>query len=258
MNAPGKIFATVKSFVNGLPWPQIRNRAEAGDALLLPWVALTLLLFDRFGIQSRFHQYFGQTVFYQKLTSDDTELYAQAYFWAACIVFFAVLPAIFFTLLPANQGNRWGLKLPPRAAWPPYFLLIAVFLPVIFIAAGQAEFQDFYPILQPKKLSTLLLYEALYLSQFFLVEFFFRGPILFRLEAQFNIHAVLIMTVPYCWLHIHKPLAEAAGSIAAGVILGVFALKTRSIWPGFIIHCSVALAMDSFSLLRSGRWKIYF
>ena len=42
-------------------------------------------------------------------------------------------------------------------------------------------------------------------------------------------------------------------SIVAGLALGMLALKSRSIWPGVIIHCTVAFCMDWFALVRSGR-----
>ena len=79
-------------------------------------------------------------------------------------------------------------------------------------------------------------------------------------DAQGNFyymsHPPMAMVVPYALLHIHKPFPEAMGSIVAGLVLGMLALKTRSIWPGLVVHGGVALAMDWFALLRSGTMAV--
>jgi membrane protease YdiL (CAAX protease family) len=62
---------------------------------------------------------------------------------------------------------------------------------------------------------------------------------------------VLAMVVPYCMIHFGKPWAEALAAIIAGVVLGTLALKTRSIWSGFLIHVTVAVSMDLAALLQT-------
>lgn len=59
------------------------------------------------------------------------------------------------------------------------------------------------------------------------------------------------MVVPYCMIHFGKPWPEALSSIAAGILLGTIALRTRSIWIGFFIHESVAFSMDLVALLKT-------
>ena len=41
------------------------------------------------------------------------------------------------------------------------------------------------------------------------------------------------------------------GAIVAGVVLGTLAMKTRSIWSGFLIHVSVAISMDVAALMQT-------
>ena len=105
---------------------------------------------------------------------------------------------------------------------------------------------------KPAAMSDWILYECIYMLQFFAVEFFFRGFCLFRLERFAGWYAIPIMVIPYALIHIYKPLPEALGSVAGGLILGYLAIKTRSIWPGFIVHCGIALSMDVFALMRTG------
>jgi membrane protease YdiL (CAAX protease family) len=51
-------------------------------------------------------------------------------------------------------------------------------------------------------------------------------------------------------IHYGKPYLEAHGAIVAGVVLGSLALRTRSIYGGFLLHISVAAGMDLLSLYK--------
>ena len=58
------------------------------------------------------------------------------------------------------------------------------------------------------------------------------------------------MAVPYCMIHYGKPYLEACGAMVAGVVLGSLSMKTRSIYPGFLVHVTVAILMDILALDR--------
>jgi len=66
------------------------------------------------------------------------------------------------------------------------------------------------------------------------------------------------MVIPYALIHVHKPLPEALAAVVAGLVLGWLAVKTRSIWPGVLVHGSVALMMDVFALFHAGRLQALF
>jgi membrane protease YdiL (CAAX protease family) len=51
-------------------------------------------------------------------------------------------------------------------------------------------------------------------------------------------------------IHFGKPLPETVGAILAGILLGILSLKSNLIWLGVLLHFSVALAMDCFSLMH--------
>ena len=50
---------------------------------------------------------------------------------------------------------------------------------------------------------------------------------------------------------LHRLDLIAMAIILAGVVLGTLALKTRSIWSGFLIHVTVAVSMDLAALLQT-------
>jgi membrane protease YdiL (CAAX protease family) len=94
-------------------------------------------------------------------------------------------------------------------------------------------------------------WEVLYAAQFFSLEFFFRGYWLRSMRTALGSNAIFAMVVPYCMIHFGKPFPETLAAIAAGVFLGTLAMKTRSIWSGFLIHVSVAISMDLAALLAT-------
>jgi membrane protease YdiL (CAAX protease family) len=59
-------------------------------------------------------------------------------------------------------------------------------------------------------------------------------------------------------IHFGKPFLETLAAVLAGIVLGTLALRTRSIWSGFLIHVSVAISMDVAALLQTSelpsRW----
>lgn len=138
---------------------------------------------------------------------------------------------------------------------PIYGVLYLLVMGGVFWASRQQSFLGTYPMLKPHyapvwSWALLLSWWAVYAVQFFCVEFFFRGFLLFTLEKRFGMAAVAIMVVPYCMIHFHKPLPEALGAIIAGTVLGWLALRTRSIWGGVICHAAVAISMDALALTQ--------
>ena len=67
---------------------------------------------------------------------------------------------------------------------------------------------------------------------------------------SFGSGAIWSMVVPYCMIHYGKPYLEASSAIIAGVVLGSLAMRTRSIYAGFLVHATVAVLMDVLALER--------
>jgi len=174
-----------------------------------------------------------------------------------CVMTFWVVPALIVKVYFRQNLAQYGITMPAPARQIPLALgLYLLVFPFILGASRSPTFQSTYPMFAQASLSIslFLTWEAVYLAQFFSLEFFFRGFMLFGLEPKFGPSAVLVTTIPYCMVHYHKPVLEAYAAIVAGLVLGTVALRTRSIWSGFLVHSMVAVTMDLTSLLAQG-WR---
>lgn len=179
-----------------------------------------------------------------------------AWWIGGMLVLWVALPAalaVKFKFRPAELGLRTKGVLPKL--WVYGVLYLVVMIGVLW-AGTQEGFTRMYPMIKPWYCerwtwAVLLSWWALYALQFFAVEFFFRGWMLFTLEKELGMAAVAVMIVPYCMIHFHKPLPEALGAVVAGMVLGWIALRTRSIWGGWLVHVAIAISMDVLSLLKS-------
>src|SRR5262249_8447370 len=135
-----------------------------------------------------------------------------------------------------------------------YALFLLVVLPAVFFVSRAPDFGSYYPFYKQchRSIFDLIAWECLYIFQFFSLEIFFRGFWLSALRTSLGSGAIFAMCVPYCMIHFGKPYFETCGAVLAGIALGSLAMKTRSIYGGFIVHVSVALAMDFLALTHKG------
>jgi membrane protease YdiL (CAAX protease family) len=135
-----------------------------------------------------------------------------------------------------------------------YGLLFLAMAPLVVLAARRPDFQASYPFVREAALDLrrFAIWELFYLAQFFALESFFRGFLLFTLERAIGPLAIFVMAVPYCMIHYHKPPLEAVGAVLAGLVLGALALRYRSWYGGALLHCLVAATMDVLAVHRAG------
>jgi len=135
----------------------------------------------------------------------------------------------------------------------PYFLLLALLLPLVALASTQPDFLAVYP--KVKNIDFLdgharpmwpwrLLYELSYGLDFLGIELFFRGLLVIGLVRYAGDSVILPMAAFYCTIHFGKPLGECVSSFFGGLILGVLAARTRSIVGGLIVHLGLAWMME--------------
>ncbi|MDH5480783.1 MAG: CPBP family intramembrane metalloprotease [Nitrosomonas sp.] len=187
----------------------------------------------------------------------NAQLY-QLLYWATVISFFYfVVPSILVICFFREKLTAYGLGLNGAFKdYKLYVLMLIIMIPLVFYFSDTDGFQAKYPFYEVAKGESLypnfLVWQLFYFLQFFALEFFFRGFILHGTKQRFGFYAIFVMTIPYCMIHFGKPMVETIAAIIAGIILGVLSLKSRSIWLGVMIHCSVAFVMDLSVLYRKG------
>lgn len=168
------------------------------------------------------------------------------YWFVASFVLYFIAPILLLKLFKRKLSD-FGLSI---GDWR-YGLKITLFFSVIMLAViavilQTPTFSRHYP-LNKTALETIhffLIYESLYVLYFFSWEFIFRGFLLFSLKQAMGNYAILVQMMPFAILHIGKPAPEVFASVFAGLILGAFALKTRSMIYCFLLHAISAVSLD--------------
>lgn len=181
-----------------------------------------------------------------------------AYWVFTLLVFYVIVPVLTIRFLFREKVADYGLRLKGTfRELHLYVIMLLVMIPLVIYFSGTSSFQARYPFLKTYhgtlSWRDLLLWESLYMLQFFALEFFFRGVVLFGLKPKLGIYSIFIMTIPYCMIHFGKPFPETLAAIIAGVVLGFLSFRSQSIWLGVLIHCSVGLGMDLASLWQRGQ-----
>ncbi|NQX98690.1 MAG: CPBP family intramembrane metalloprotease [Flavobacteriales bacterium] len=183
-------------------------------------------------------------------------LFQLAYWVSILITFYFIIPTLIIKLIFKDKLRNYGIS--PKGFFNNYKIYVIFFLfmvPLILFVSTTDSFQHKYPFYNPKTESlwpNFIIWQCLYLSQFFALEFFFRGFMLHGIKKRFGFYSIWIMMIPYMMIHFQKPMPETIGAIFAGIILGTLSLKSRSIWLGVAIHYSVAITMDLAALWQKG------
>lgn len=188
----------------------------------------------------------------------DNLQFARVLWWAGMVIFSQlVVPMLVVKWVLREKLASYGFRL--RGAftdWPIYLFAAAVVMPLAWFASANPGFLARYPFYSPPPgvglWPTFAIWEAAYILQFAALEFFFRGFMLHGTKDRFGFYAIFVMTIPYCMIHFTKPFPETLAAIVAGIVLGIFSLKSGSIASGFLLHCGAALSMDFAALFRKG------
>lgn len=182
------------------------------------------------------------------------ELYGLSWWTFTRIAGYTIIPfGLWKIFFPKDSLLDLGLRTKGLAshAWI-YLLCLAVVIPTVFMVARQPDFGDYYPFYKKCSRSWLdfLVWESLYVLQFFGLEVFFRGFWLNTLRRLMGSTAIFAMCVPYCMIHFGKPYLETCGAVIAGIALGSLSMRTKSIYSGFLVHVTVALLMDTLAIMN--------
>jgi len=237
-----------------------RGEFDFRPAVMLVMAAIILTLQDYYGGRTTYDDLIRPWLMKYELSHDNSriklmkydELYSYAWWGFARIAGYVLIPFPIYKLI-FRHDRLLDMGLRTRGfithAWI-YFLCLFIVLPALWLVSRQPDFGGYYPFYKGASRSyfDLLLWEAIYFSQFLGLELFFRGLWLGALRRSLGSGAIFSMCVPYCMIHFGKPYLEANGAIIAGIVLGSLSMRTKSIYAGFLVHVTVALAMDVVAL----------
>ena len=205
-----------------------------------------LTLYRYHGYPEYFYSYFPQFV-----NQPDGDLYARGWQFIVFFVLMFVVPVLYVKLVMKRPLSDFGFGL-GDIKWGSKWLIAIPLLvvPLIYISSNMPDVQSEYPLAKSllSDQSNLFVYELGYIVFYYIAwEFFFRGFLLFGLKERFGaFNAVLIQTISSCLIHIDKPEGEIIGSIFIGILFGMIALRSRSIWWVFLLHISIGVLTDLF------------
>ncbi len=203
------------------------------------------------------HRYFGSMEFAGHALNTPSEFSAAAYMFVTAGLLFGVLPLLVVRLIFKEPWRNFGLGL---GRWREGLVLAGILFVVIaatlLLPSSQtAEMKACYPFDKSAGGSLFaFLRLELFRGVFFYTawEFFFRGFMLFGLRPYLGDWlAVCVQTIPSCLWHIGLPTGEIFASIAAGILFGVLALKTKSIWWVCLLHFLIGFGTDGLIVLTS-------
>ena len=208
--------------------------------------APVLLLLYRYNGYPEYFRYF-----FPDLSGDaNFELYSRFWQFGVFFILLLVVPLISTRFFTGLKLSSMGLGLGDFKLGMKLFALLfpLIILPVLYFAVDMPEIQSEYPLAKMIKdhHDLIFIYELFYVMfYYFAWEFFFRGFLLFGLTPRIGaFNAVLIQTISSSLIHIGKPGGEVIGSIIVGILFGVIALRTRSIWYVFLLHAAIGVATD--------------
>ena len=228
------------------------DRAKAPTYVALLSAPVLLMLWRCRGMASNFGDLFGRDA-----GGDAHDLWAMVYQFGAFFLLALVVPFSLLRLVPPRPVGPLGLGRPGGArgvGWTALAVVLVV-APTAYLASRMPEVRAEYPMLralvhgsQHWRPEWLVPYEAAYVLLYYVAwEAYFRGYLLFTLEKSLGgLEAVLFQTAASVLVHIGKPDGEIVLAIPGGIVLGLIALRTRTIWAPLAIHASLGVLTDVF------------
>jgi membrane protease YdiL (CAAX protease family) len=181
----------------------------------------------------------------------DDELISFVFGALTCVA----LPAAVLRFWIREPLRAYGLGPPPRDrmkfAAIAALVTVAVFIIPFVLGARSPEMYAVYPIFRgPLQGGALVAYEFAYLLFFIALDGILRGVLLFGIALPVTDEDVLpwlaiaVETLVQAVWHFGKPPMEAWTAPIWGVAGGYVAYRSRSVWPVFLAHWVLNVAID--------------
>ncbi|HON78792.1 MAG TPA: CPBP family intramembrane metalloprotease [Spirochaetota bacterium] len=235
-----ELWHEIKSDMSSLGWR---------EPLLV--IVASICIFVSMGMQGVFSSVKYINLLWAPFDPLHLQFYAYVNWFLNYFVLYLLVPLFFVCVFYRCRLSFFGFGAGSlRRYMPLYGMLLLLMVPVVVISSLSRDFSMMYPLMQVPVLHLIIIWEILYMLQFVAVEFLFRGFLLFPFCEKYGTAGILFSVIPYCIIHLGKPVPEAMGAVITGVILGYLAWKSKSIWGGVLLHGIIALLMDMLALLN--------
>jgi membrane protease YdiL (CAAX protease family) len=169
---------------------------------------------------------------------------------SATVMFLGIVPLLVVKLVLGEKLVDYGMQWGNLRFGAICCLLVTPLVIVIGYASAQStEFQAIYPLNPIARTSSSALVWHLVGQIFWYAswEFHFRGFLQHGLQKSSGVTTgIWVQTLVSALAHFGRPNVEVFASIAAGLLWGALAWRTRSILSGFIQHWLLGASLDFF------------
>lgn len=201
------------------------------------------------------HRYFGSMEFARRSFPAANDFEASLYMFAAAFLVMGILPVLMVRFGFRESLRDYGLNLGEwrRGLSVTLFLFVLIAVLLIYPASQTEEIRAFFPFDRAAGDSIFAFFRLQFFRGLFFYsawEFFFRGFVLFGLRRYIGDGiAICVQTIPSCLWHIGMPAPEIFSSLVAGILFGILALRTRSIFWVFLLHYLIGVVLDLFIVI---------
>lgn len=218
-----------------------------------------IIIFIAIAILQTISWYFASRRFFrlnlaQYFTDEiQVKVFELIYWFSGDFITYFIFPILIIVFVFKEKLYNYGLTVgDAKFGLATSTIFLTLMLPLIWFFSSSPDFIVQYPHLSIARndWTIFILYEVGIFIYLLAWEFVWRGFVLFGLYEKFGNYAIFIQMIPFVILHNGKPFPETIGAIAGGIILGYFALRTKSIYYCVITHSGVMLMIDLISTLR--------
>ncbi|UCH94599.1 MAG: CPBP family intramembrane metalloprotease [Candidatus Aminicenantes bacterium] len=199
----------------------------------------------------------------------------QLFSFLSGFILLVIIPCCIIKFVFKEKLSEYGLGWPKgkdkiKLSRVAILVTLGIGIPVFFLGTFDPGMQAEYPLFEKGAITTwggFIVYELVYFLFFIVIEFIFRGYLLFGLYGIEDVHAVkgvkgikgplifglyaiLIQMLAYTMWHIGKPVPEYVGALVWGVAVAAVALRIRSIWPIIFVHWILNVFVDVVMCIR--------
>jgi membrane protease YdiL (CAAX protease family) len=190
---------------------------------------------------------FYESKFWDRYLGSDTEQYGKVVLrrLAGFIIF--LTPYFFDFNNVSTIGSR--MELLPLLGLMFLFMLLVVL--VNKYAARLPANLEQYPQIRKQhwRISDLVISAATWILYLIGYEYMFRGYLFSESLNYLDLPSAIAVNVAlYMLVHIPKGYKETFGSIPMGIVLCILTYLSGSVWPAIVLHCTLALSNEWFSI----------